>query len=383
MTEQARPSVLVNGWYARPVGHAIEALRRCLGYRAANPRARIALVLNEATPVELASCCRFIDEVYPVPFTDFLDERSDAGAALAGVPRDWDYVVENHRVADPGHQRFAGFRRFYEASGRHFHARVARGRTGRTPPAYTPNLPLRLDIPPSARSSAQRALKDRRAVSVVLAGGSSSRAFYPSASSWRLMLAALSERHPDAVICLIGKLRRDGRSTSAISRAEVDGIAGVCPVVLDCFDRPLLEQLAVVEASDVYISPHTGFGFAAVSVGTPWLALSGGHWHEMFFNGVPFHSVLPDTARYPCFSWGGPLPLIEADTDGEGPRTPSMSAARIREDLPELLDAATSLIERRVPYEQALADYFPRLLAAYKGDRSRIFSFDNVHVDYL
>ena len=53
------------------------------------------------------------------------------------------------------------------------------------------------------------------------------------------------------------------------------------------------------------------------------------------------------------------------------------------EDLPELLRAAELLIEGRLPYEEALARYFPRLLAADKGDRSRVFSFDNVHAAYV
>jgi hypothetical protein len=60
-----------------------------------------------------------------------------------------------------------------------------------------------------------------------------------------------------------------------------------------------------------------------------------------------------------------------------------MSAARIREDLPELLHGARLLIERRLSYEDALKDYFPRLLAAYKGERSRIFSFDGIDAAYL
>jgi hypothetical protein len=60
-----------------------------------------------------------------------------------------------------------------------------------------------------------------------------------------------------------------------------------------------------------------------------------------------------------------------------------MSARRIREDLPELVVAAERLIDRRVEYEHALAEYFPRLLEAYGGDRSRIFSLDDVHRAYL
>lgn len=60
-----------------------------------------------------------------------------------------------------------------------------------------------------------------------------------------------------------------------------------------------------------------------------------------------------------------------------------MSIARIREDLPELLEAAESLIEKRLSYDDALALYFPRLLAAYNGDRGRTFSFDNIGDLYL
>jgi hypothetical protein len=147
----------------------------------------------------------------------------------------------------------------------------------------------------------------------------------------------------------------------------------------DCLDRPILEQLAFVDACDLFVSPHTGFGCAALAVGTPWLCLSGGPWHEWLFNGVPFYSVLPDTERFPCFTWMDRPPSL---VDDDGPRTPSMSRARIEEDLPELLDAARLLVKRRLPYEDALARYFPRLLGAY-GDRSRIFSFDRIHERYI
>lgn len=379
----APETLLVNYWYAHPVGHAIEALRYCLGYKRADPALRVSVLLNAATAVELAHCCPFIDSVYAVPYTALEQPDGDPRDALGGVPREWDWVVANHRESEERHARFRGFRDFYDASEAYFQPRRGRGRTGGEPPAYAPNQQLRLELPAPARAAAQDTLQGRHSISVVLAGHSDSRAHYPSASSWDLILSELARRFPDAVFCLIGKLRRgSARSTTTITRADVDRIAAAAPAV-DCFDRPLLEQLALVEASSLFISPHTGFGFAAVSVGTPWLALSGGQWHEMFFNGVPFYSVLPDTDRYPCFGWGAPLPVIPADEDGEGPRTASMSAARIREDLAELLDAAELLVERRLPYEQALADYFPRLLAAYKGDRSRVFSFDDVHEAYI
>jgi hypothetical protein len=372
-------SLLVNYWYAPPVGHAIEALRYCLGYKAATPDMRVSVLLNEAAPVELARCCPFVDEVYAVPYRGFLVPDGDPVAALAAAPRGWDWVLDNHREMQEDHDAFRGFRAFYDAAREHFQPRLGRHWTGGEPPAYLPHEQL----PEAARASAERTLRGRPAISVVLAGSSAERHLYPSASSWQLILDALVRQHPGVAICLIGKLGEDGRTTSRVGRAELERLKRAVPAAIDCFDRPLLEQLAIVEASDLHVSPHSGFGFAAAAVGTPWLSISGGRWHEYFFNGIPFYAVLPDTDRYPCFDWAGPLPLLEADEDGEGPRTPSMSAARIQDDLPELLHGAKLLIERRLSYEDALGDYFPRLLAAYKGDRPRVFSFDGIDAAYL
>lgn len=376
-------SLLVNYWYAHNVGHAIEALRYCLGYKAANPDLRVSVLLNEATPVELGRCCPFVDQVYAVPYRNFLEPDGDPAAALADVPREWDWVIDNHREMQEGHNAIRGFRAFYDAARTHFQPRRGRHWTGGEPPAYRPHQQLRLELPREARAAAERTLQGRHAISVVLAGSSYERHLYPSASSWELILDALARQHPQAKICLIGKLGDDGRTTSRIDRSELERLLTAVPGAIDCVDRPLLEQLAIVEASDLYLSPHTGFGFAAVAVGTPWLAISGGRWHEMFFNGVPFYSVLPDTDRHPCFDWAALLPAPTDDEDGEGPRAPSMSAARIRDDLPELMRAAELLIEKRLSYEDALRDYFPRLLAAYKGERSRVFSFDGIDDVYL
>jgi hypothetical protein len=60
-----------------------------------------------------------------------------------------------------------------------------------------------------------------------------------------------------------------------------------------------------------------------------------------------------------------------------------MTRVRIEEDLPELVEAARLLIERRLSYESALGPYFQRLLEAYGGDRSRVFSFDAIHAPYI
>jgi hypothetical protein len=198
--------------------------------------------------------------------------------------------------------------------------------------------------------------------------GSGDRSLYPSVQSWRLIISALAERLPDVRFALIGKLRRDGRTTTTLVRDEVAELLAHPSRPLDCFDLALTDQLAIVEACDVFLSPHTGFGMAALAVGTPWLTISGGRWFEYYFNHVPFRSILPDVTRYPAFSQFEPA-LIQ---DG---RTPSMSDARIGEDLDRIAHAAGELLTQAVSYEQCLRDYF----RALRATTDQIWSIDGVH----
>ena len=175
----------------------------------------------------------------------------------------------------------------------------------------------------------------------------------------------------------------DGRTSTSIGEADVQRLRETCSKVADLFDVDLLDQLAAVEACDVFISPHSGFGMAALAVGTPWLTISGGRWPEYFFNGVPFYSLLPDLDRFPSYSQFGELPVLEEDTDGEGPRTPTMSHERILADLDELLHATEWLAEGRLGYRQALQSYFERFVSLHNGDASGIFTIDNVHEEFV
>jgi hypothetical protein len=52
--------ILVNFFYAHPVGHAIEALHYCLGHHAADPAREVAVALSARTPVSLARYCPFV-----------------------------------------------------------------------------------------------------------------------------------------------------------------------------------------------------------------------------------------------------------------------------------------------------------------------------------
>jgi hypothetical protein len=90
---------------------------------------------------------------------------------------------------------------------------------------------------------------------------------------------------------------------------------------------------------------------------------------------------MPDPERYPSFTQFAPAAIIE-DGDGQ-PRTPSMTTARIRDDLDRIVDAVRELLDGSLTYEQSLRDYFPALLAAHGGDAGAIWSIDAVHLAYV
>jgi hypothetical protein len=378
----ASERLLVNFFYAYPVGHAVEALYRCHGYHAADPSREVSVVLNAETPVRLADFCPFVTAAYAVEHP-FVDACPDSLSRLVGVPRRWDWVLDDaRRKRDLDLGMFSGMRNYYAASDEHLVASRGRSVAGVEPPSYVRHRQLRFELPEAARAAAARRMPEGGPWIAVMPAGSGERALYPSAASWSTVLDALGDALPAARFALLGKLEGSHVSSrSSIGADDVGQLLSHLTQPVDCLDLDLAEQLAVADACDLFVSPHTGFAFAALAVGTPWLTISGGHWFEYFFNRVPFRSVMPDTDRYPCFTRFGPLPVIDDGPDG--PRTPSMSRARILDDLDAITAAAVELVEDCVTYEQALADYFADLLRALRGDASSIFSIDDVHADYI
>jgi hypothetical protein len=355
-----------------PVGHAVEGLRVAHSFHAADPELAVSIVLNADTPLELATCCPWIDGVYGVRFDD-VDGVEPGG--YAGVPRDWDWVVQEHRRRSAERvSALPAFGRLAAAADAHY-----RPRRAGAPPARKGER-LRLEPPAAARAEAA-ALSDGRPSIAVMLSGSGPRERYPSAGSWRRVLEQLSGAFPSRRLVLIGRTTVDRRTRSCIGREEAAQATQRLDV-LDAYDLPLLTQLALAEASELFVSPHTGFGFAVLGVGTPWLTISGGPWFEYFHNGVPFHSLLPDGDRFPAFSGRGASQLVD-DDDGSGPREPAMTRRRIVEMLPELVEAASSLATGARTYDECLAHYFRSLRKALGGDSGRITSWDSEHRPYV
>jgi hypothetical protein len=378
----ASEQLLVNFFYAYPVGHAVEALHRCHGYHAADPSLEISLVLNAESPVRLAEFCPFVAAAYGVAHP-FVESCADSMSRLAGVPRHWDWILDDpRRRQELQLRKFPGMRDFYAASDEHFVAGRGRSVAGAEPPRYLRHQRLRFELPEAARAAARRRVQGPGPWIAIMPAGSGESELYPSAASWCSILDALCDVLPAARFALVGKLGgHHVSSRSSIGAADLTRLLAHRARPIDCFDLDLAEQVAVVEACDLLASPHTGFAFTALAVGTPWLTTSGGRWFEYFFNRVPFRSVIPDTERYPSFAQFGPLSVIDDGSDG--PRVPSMSRARIRDDLDAIAAAAVELVEGRVTYERALSDYFSHLLRAHRGDAAAVWSIDDVHTEYI
>lgn len=379
-------SILINSWYAPPVGHLVEALYYAHGHFVADPRNRASLILNAATATEVAALCDFVEKVFPVSY-EFEPIPSDGDPDFTQIPREWDWVLHDRRSVDRAQlSHFRGLKLFHNAVKRHLKARRGTSLLGdRTSSLvdYVPNQRLRIPLPSEARARARSVIPGGGKAIVVMPTGSAPAWNYPSTASWSRILRALSVTYPGVTIVLLGKSTIDGRTTSTIAADSLERLRSLGPLV-DAFNLDLLTQLAIVELADVFLSPHTGFGLAALAVGTPWATISGGRWPEFFYNGVPFRSVLPDPRAYPCYPGvDGYLPLFLDDEDDEGPRAASMSQQRIAEDLDRIVIAVDDLLDGHLSYETAMHEHFANLTRFYRGDTARIWSIDDVHIDYL
>ena len=222
MTER----VLVNYFYSHAVGHAVEALHYCLGHHAADSSPDVSVVLNAATPIELAGFCPFISAAYAVD-QPLLEPSPAAPARQASIPREWDWVLDDfRRWQDIQLELFPGLRDYYRASDAHLIARRGRGVVGADPPGYVRHRQLRFALPEEGRAAAAERFErhasggDRIRIALMPAG-SADRALYPSVVSWQTILDALADALPGVTIALIGKHARDARTASSFGPSQL------------------------------------------------------------------------------------------------------------------------------------------------------------------
>jgi hypothetical protein len=108
-----------------------------------------------------------------------------------------------------------------------------------------------------------------------------------------------------------------------------------------------------------------------------------GHAIEGLHYALDHHAADPSREVAIALSARTPVRSRTGAHDEDGPRVPSMSRARIRDDRDAIVAAAVELCAAAVTYDDALADYFHALLRAHGGDPSAIWSIDGVHTRYV
>ncbi len=366
------PTILVNHVYYSPLGHVLEAIQYAKRFHDANPGSEVHIALSDGSPWELCEGAPWVVGLYRVPVA----EPGSYDLSVPEMPREWDYVVDNNLMrcefeqADrmvergerpEGHKPELGWE---EEATLAYYARtdaelvVRRGRGLLFPElslpeglGYDPHARMRLEVPAEARAFARRYAHDGPKI-CVLPAGSGPAAQYPRPDSWAEILDALRGRFPGARFYLTGTRVPGRHRRLTTTRYDEVGLARILASgddVVDCYDIGLWAQVALLEACDLLVSPHSGFSFLALCVGTPWLTISGGNWPEYFNNGVPFYSVLPDNPDYPYLGAYG--------HDYDGPTIPDMQPERLRARIPDLLEGAAFLLDPATTYEDALRQH--------------------------
>lgn len=344
-------TLLINFVYCKPVGHVIEALKISKGFYNANKNIDIHLILNKESPIELAKACKWIKKVYSVNTEDVLKNKSKS-KFFKSIPKTWDYILADFRAFQE-HEWSPDLGIFHKVSQAVFQAKEYYGdiwENKNYPKELKYSMDNKFTIPiPQKSTNFAKKYKNNSVKICLMIGGSDEAKHYPETESWIKLIKSIKEKIPNTKIYLTGvRKSKNGRTaTVAYSSKEINKILDI-EEVEDCYDIGLWNQLALIKECDIFIAPHTGFGFLAPCVGTPWLAISRGDWPEYFFNKVPFYSVIPDVPDYPRNASKKRLKLKK------GEKIPEMRPFKFDKKIPEVIIAINLLLKKSFTYEKAM-----------------------------
>ena len=351
-------TLLINWLYFHPVGHAVEGFAAAAEYYAVNPNLEIHLILNSRTPVELVQSCPWVAKCYPID-VDEVAIRKESANCLKKLPKDWDYIVSSERWSD----RKLYSRKLYlchEIIGNLCKVRLWQGVRGKRgngiepAPEFQPGVKFKMIPSKSARQYADRFQQDGLIFSILLAGSSAEK-IYPKISWWKLLLQQMNRVFPEVRFLILGhtKGKSNRTTTHAYSRSQLEDLFTTVPNIVNCYDIGLANQLALIEISDLFISPHTGFAFLAPCLGTPWLAISGVRWPDPTFASMPFYSVLPTCPKYPCFADMKAECRIKIGIN----KTVGCMGKELDERIPEVIEGAKKLLDPDFDLPTAINTY--------------------------
>jgi ADP-heptose:LPS heptosyltransferase len=298
------PNKLLLVWVYYPaVGHLVEALEVAANYYAANPNLEIHVVVNSKTPYKIGAYCDFIHQIYPLSLEDYKDQNKTI-EILNDVA--FDYIVFPKRLKYTPQDFPAPLlacNRFFQTSIKHKIWTGYNDTADNNPQALKerPYSPFKINIPKDTLTCNLDSNLGKPIFSVMLKGASKT-AIWPSLNMWKTILLTIKQQYPEARFLITGLLSAhiNSKAKETEQKNRIFSFISSIPDAVNCYDIGLDNQLALIQNSDVFISPHTGFAFLAPCLGTPWLALSGGKWAEPMPAHRPFYSVLPACENYPC-----------------------------------------------------------------------------------
>jgi ADP-heptose:LPS heptosyltransferase len=368
--------LLLNFVYYNPVGHVMEAIKYAKGFHDANKDLEVHLALNSSAPIELAKVCPWIKKVYAIGTsredTKEMQTKRENTSFFKKIPREWDYIITENRVIleTAGRSKIywleEAFLEYLKLSKKFFHAKKGEGTlfyTRKLPSGlkYKSGVKVMLNIPRTALNFAKKYNSPGRKICILL-GGSAGYCMYPHINSWVKIIKSLNNAFPDVKIYLTGvrKSLKGRTNTQAYTNKQIQSILKQFNNVVDCYDIGLWNQLALVQQCDIFISPHTGFGWLVSHVGTPWLALSGGDWEEVtaVFNGLPFYCVLPEDKHYPYW---GQKSFNKYSSKG---KIKGMIPKDLDKKIPEIIEGAELLFSKKFTYANAIKKHVQNIKRA-------------------
>ena len=288
--------------YYPAVGHLVEAFEVAANYYAANPNLKIHVLVHYKTSFKIGAYCDFIHQIYPLDPED-CNKENKMIHTLSKL--EFDYIVFPKRLKYTPQDFTSSLLECNQFLQTILKPKIWFGYndtncSDTNALKEAPNSPFKIKIPEDKLTFDYDSNLGKPIFSVMLKGASK-QTIWPSLTMWRIILLSVKQTYPESCFLITGLTSAyvTSKATETETKNKISNFIDAIPDAINCYDIGLENQLGIIQNSDVFIAPHTGFAFFSPCLGTPWLCLSGGEWAEPMPAQVPFYCVLPNCKYYP------------------------------------------------------------------------------------
>ena len=340
------------------VWHFVEAMEAAANYHAAHPNLEIHVLVNKATPYQLGEFCKWIHKTYAIDIKDVNQNKVNT-QALQEIPKSFDYVIFPKRLKYTP-QDYPDEMLQCNLFLKDFFKPVIWGGFNDTPSSENNGIKEQLYSPfkmilGEELTQYAKSLSTGHPVFSVMLKGASQEKIWPSFYTWKTILLHIKKVYPNATFLITGisSIHTSDKTKTEGAKAKINAFINSVEGAVNCYDIGLEKQLAVIQHSNVFISPHTGFAFLAPCLGTPWLTLSGSRWADFDVARMPFYSVLPKCKHYPCHS----DMKMECRLRLKLRQPVACMGLSLRNKKNEIIDGISHLLDENFSFEKAFTLY--------------------------